>query len=199
MSGTTRSSVESSTNDIGLAISEISDLIRSKQAVPTELVYPLFSHLGNLWIVLYEVNDFLLSRRDVVWQALKSKDPEFSCSLTASQVSEAMEHHAVEEAQVSSSSIATLASSSNCVLVTRQSHGDQFDQLPVYYRGYCPVTLVDRAGLLMPGDPSLGLIRFEDQYYACMTKDAIKIFMNDPKKCVKSLKFVVLFLDIFLV
>lgn len=55
-----------------------------------------------------------------------------------------------------------------------------FMQLPLELQGFCPWTIVNANGLLVPGKPSLGVIRYNNLYYVCEHKIAIKAFMNDP-------------------
>jgi hypothetical protein len=55
-----------------------------------------------------------------------------------------------------------------------------FMQLPLELQGFCPWTIVQANGLLVPGKPALGVVRYENLYYVCEHKIAIKAFMTDP-------------------
>jgi hypothetical protein len=57
-----------------------------------------------------------------------------------------------------------------------------FMQLPLELQGFCPWTIVHANGLLVPGKPSLGVIRYENLFYVCEHKIAIKAFMTDPEE-----------------
>lgn len=57
-----------------------------------------------------------------------------------------------------------------------------FILLPLELQGYCPWTIVEARGLLIPGKPSLGIIRYDNLYYVCDHVLAIKAFMSDPEK-----------------
>ena len=57
-----------------------------------------------------------------------------------------------------------------------------FMLLPLELQGFCPWTMVHASGLLVPGKPALGVIRYENMYYVCEHKTAIKAFMDDPEK-----------------
>jgi hypothetical protein len=60
-----------------------------------------------------------------------------------------------------------------------------FMQIPIEFKGFCPHTIVERGGLLLQGDSSLGLVRFEDRYYAFVDEAALTAFMQQPAKYVK--------------
>mmetsp|Transcript_15434 Transcript_15434/g.23290 ORF Transcript_15434/g.23290 Transcript_15434/m.23290 type:complete len:740 (-) Transcript_15434:175-2394(-) len=63
-----------------------------------------------------------------------------------------------------------------------------FMQLPLELQGFCPWTMVHANGLLVPGKPALGVIRYENLYYVCEHKVAIKAFMDDPAYHIKKIK-----------
>jgi hypothetical protein len=63
-----------------------------------------------------------------------------------------------------------------------------FMLLPLELQGYCPWTLVHAKGLLIPGKPSLGVIRYENAYYVCDHELAVRDFMNFPEYYLKKLR-----------
>ncbi|OQR93249.1 hypothetical protein THRCLA_08495 [Thraustotheca clavata] len=58
----------------------------------------------------------------------------------------------------------------------------EFMQLPLEYQGYCPWTIVQRGGLLLPGDPSLGVIQYHNAYHVFVNEHALNDFMANPDK-----------------
>jgi hypothetical protein len=42
-----------------------------------------------------------------------------------------------------------------------------FMLLPLELQGYCPWTIVNARGLLVPGKPALGVIRYDNLYFVC--------------------------------
>jgi len=65
--------------------------------------------------------------------------------------------------------------------VTKESCSS-FLSLPLQYQGYCSWTLVRRGGLLMPGVPSLGIVRYHHKYYSFVSYEAMKEFCQDPDR-----------------
>ena len=60
----------------------------------------------------------------------------------------------------------------------------EFMQLPLEYQGYCPWTIVHRGGLLLPGDPSLGVVKYCNTYNVFTSEKAVEQFMSAPRKYV---------------
>lgn len=58
----------------------------------------------------------------------------------------------------------------------------EFMQLPLEYQGYCPVTMVTRDGLLLPGDPALGVIRYQNTYNVFINDHALEAFLATPDR-----------------
>ena len=55
-------------------------------------------------------------------------------------------------------------------------------------QGYCPWTIVEARGLLVPGKPALGIVRYENMYYVCDHAVAIKAFMKNPEHYLLKIK-----------
>eukprot|EP00741_Cyanophora_paradoxa_P012517 tig00020610_g12095.t1 len=68
----------------------------------------------------------------------------------------------------------------------RIGRGDpEFAHARAEFRGFCPVTLVERDALLIPGNPNLGYVKFADAYYAISGEEAIWRFMATPERYVE--------------
>lgn len=63
-----------------------------------------------------------------------------------------------------------------------------FNQLPLELQGFCPWTLIHAKGLLVPGKPALGVIRFENMYFVCDHELGITSFLKDPDYYLDSIK-----------
>ena len=61
----------------------------------------------------------------------------------------------------------------------------EFMQLPLEYQGYCPWTLVHRDGLLLPGNPSLGVLRHKNTFNVFVSEQALQDFTANPGKYVR--------------
>jgi hypothetical protein len=77
--------------------------------------------------------------------------------------------------------------SSGARLLTAADTPD-FMLLPLELQGYCPWTIVEARGLLVPGKPALGIISFENLNYVCDHAVAIKAFMTNPASYLSQIK-----------
>lgn len=59
-------------------------------------------------------------------------------------------------------------------------------QLSLELEGYCPVTLVDKGGLLLPGSAEC-IVRYRSRYYACVDEAAASAFVAAPAKYVQGI------------
>lgn len=66
-----------------------------------------------------------------------------------------------------------------------KEHTPNFLSLPLEFQGYCPWTLVHRGGLLLPGNPSLGVIRVLGRHYSFSSREAMQDFCEDPEKYIE--------------
>ncbi|CAM9453407.1 unnamed protein product, partial [Hapterophycus canaliculatus] len=57
----------------------------------------------------------------------------------------------------------------------------EFMQLPLEYQGFCSWTIVKRQGLLLPGKPELGVIRYRNRFFVFAHQVAITTFMSNPE------------------
>jgi len=69
---------------------------------------------------------------------------------------------------------------SGAQLLTVENSPD-FSLLPLSLQGYCPWTIVEANGLLIPGKPALGIVRFENQYFVFDHALGIRSFMQNPQ------------------
>jgi len=55
-----------------------------------------------------------------------------------------------------------------------------FMLLPLELQGFCPWTIVHAKGLLIPGKPNLGVVRYDNMYFVCDHEQAVHAFMKNP-------------------
>jgi hypothetical protein len=61
----------------------------------------------------------------------------------------------------------------------------EFMQLPLEFQGFCPWTIVHRHGLLLPGNPALGVAKYRDRCFVLVSAAALRAFMKDPERYVE--------------
>lgn len=64
----------------------------------------------------------------------------------------------------------------------------EFAKLPLEFQGFCPWTFVRARGLLVLGDPGLGIVQYQNSYYVFAHKEGIGQFMQDPEKYLNAIR-----------
>lgn len=76
---------------------------------------------------------------------------------------------------------------SGATLLSVQSTAD-FMLLPLELQGFCPWTIVHARGLLVPGKPNLGVVRFDNMYYVCDHEAGLRAFIQNPQHYLDAIK-----------
>ncbi|XP_073934537.1 cilia- and flagella-associated protein 206 isoform X2 [Castor canadensis] len=63
-----------------------------------------------------------------------------------------------------------------------------FDKLLIQYRGFCGYTFATTDGLLLPGNPTIGILKYKDNYYTFNTRDAAYSFAENPEHYINLIK-----------
>ncbi|KAH6563967.1 hypothetical protein BASA60_010499 [Batrachochytrium salamandrivorans] len=169
-------------------IRELKSTCKSKTAVPVDQVYPQFIRLFSLWSNWTDELFLLAFRRGVLDQIsyfASSFNVEVSSLVEtlSARFQTDIEPEILPESEVISkatTTMETIAMISKTVEVIHPGNTTQYYKLPVEYGGFCPTSLVDRNGLMVPGDKSLGMIRYKDRLFAFATIDLIADFCKSP-------------------
>ncbi|XP_075830739.1 cilia- and flagella-associated protein 206 isoform X2 [Microtus pennsylvanicus] len=63
-----------------------------------------------------------------------------------------------------------------------------FDKLVIQYRGFCGYTFASTDGLLLPGNPTIGILKYKEKYYTFNTRDAAHSFAENPEHYINLIK-----------
>jgi len=182
--------------------------VGGRNSVSKEVVYPKFDVLAKNWLmlaseqktvsacesVLKTLMAFRMSfkptlPRDMVTAARKAKiaadpltlantEPDTEPTDAASAVSDA----------TSDSQVSMAKADSAAVLVSPETTPD-IANLPFEFNGYCPWTIVERNGLLLPGNPqSCGAVRHNNCFYTFVTPKALEQFRQRPNWYLEQIK-----------
>ena len=89
-----------------------------------------------------------------------------------------------EEKHHDASSAAVATSSYRPVRLVKE-YTPNFMSLPLEFQGYCPWSIVHRGGLLVPGNPTLGIIRVLGRHYSFTSIESMQDFCEDTEKYVE--------------
>ncbi|XP_077145869.1 cilia- and flagella-associated protein 206 [Ranitomeya variabilis] len=156
--------------------------VQSKTAIPTAQVYPLFISLSKLWnsfqdeIVLLSV----LSNMTANLQPfLELHEELFPAHIIQPHLGDL--HVKSDEERIKE----TTGECVNPVEFRSQEWyfpetTANYDRLPIQYHGFCGFTIATRDGLLLPGNPGIGILKHREGYYVFSSKEAASRFAQDP-------------------
>ncbi|XP_059369367.1 cilia- and flagella-associated protein 206 isoform X1 [Carassius carassius] len=154
-------------SDLKTQMTLLKDTVHTKTTVPTSQVFPHFTAVASLWTGL-EGEMLLLSmltnvasglRAFLSAQSLLSPD-QLELLLHGLQVQTDADRCSVtaEERVVESD-----MSSCEWCFPENTAH---FEDVPLQYKGFCGFTLVKNNGLLLPGNPKIGVLKHKEKHYA---------------------------------
>ncbi|KAM8831965.1 cilia- and flagella-associated protein 206 [Spinachia spinachia] len=152
------------------------ETVQSKTAVPTANVFPLFKSMSKLWSRLQDEAELLnvLSNITLNLQPFVASQAKIFSEAYLDVLLEASEvkTDAQRKAESSDERIvpAEMHRSAEEWLLPETTAG--FSQLPLQYNALCGHTVASRDGLLLPGNPHIGVLNHEEKLYAFSSKEA---------------------------
>uniref|UniRef100_A0A7S4M138 Cilia- and flagella-associated protein 206 n=1 Tax=Guillardia theta TaxID=55529 RepID=A0A7S4M138_GUITH len=192
---------------------DLRELVGRKTAVPKEKVYPLFENLAKLWVESKEIDQHTHALLGIFEDLLKFSQPRYVKQLNEELVEritskaqgkgqageEAVgvgspSHSAGEEGgegqtegkSVSGEKIeAALNVESSEAIHVYRSDNPEIANLVVNFGGFCPVTIVERNNLLLPGNPSLGYVLYKGRLNSFVSAEALSGFKDEPDRYIE--------------
>ncbi|KAL1254744.1 hypothetical protein QQF64_016973 [Cirrhinus molitorella] len=174
-------------SDLKTRMTLLKDTVHTKTTVPTSHVFPHFTALASLWAGL-EGEMLLLSMLTNVASGLRPflsaqslLNPDqlelllqgLQVQTDADRCSETAEERVVESEM------------SSCEWCFPESTV-HFEDVPLQYKGFCGFTLVKKNGLLLPGNPNIGILKHKEKYYAFSSKSAAYEFASKADEFVSA-------------
>ncbi|KAJ3340612.1 hypothetical protein HDU93_006727 [Gonapodya sp. JEL0774] len=175
-------------------VAELKAACRARTAVPVDQVYPHFLSLASLWSG-YRDELFLIAFRRGILDLLHSHSSSFTVTIPLEVLEKAkplittLEPSMIDDEKITSSAtllMTVLTPINREIQVLHPSNTTSYHQIRCEMGGFCPVTLVDRAGLVVPGDRNLGLVRYRDKCYAFAKKELVEKWAVDPEKYIQA-------------
>ncbi|XP_059211697.1 cilia- and flagella-associated protein 206 isoform X1 [Centropristis striata] len=161
----------------------LKEVVQSKTAIPTAKVFPLFKSLSKLWSGLQDEAELL----NILNNIMHNLQP-----FVASQAkifSEAYLDGLLEASEVKTDEQRTTESTDERIVPAEMKTQEwllpettaSFDKLPLQYNGVCGYTLVKNDGLLLPGNPYIGVFKLKEKLYVFRSKEAALKFASSPE------------------
>ncbi|XP_075859238.1 cilia- and flagella-associated protein 206 isoform X3 [Microcebus murinus] len=156
--------------------------VKSKTAVPTSQVFPIFISLATLWTslqdetILISVLSSLATHLEPFLGAHELLFPEkiiqnlLNGITVKTDVCRMKEHMGERVCPSDFSKLEWLFPETTA----------NFDKLLIQYRGFCAYTFATTNGLLLPGNPAIGILKHKEKYYTFNTRDAAYSFAENP-------------------
>jgi len=168
-------------------LAEIVSSIGEKSSVPKDKIYPLFEQAGALQMALRDEHRLL-----VVHYRLLERLDELAGGFKLTATKRACHEHRLDPKGPPKNSpdcpempedMAAAEAMAGTERVFPESLSDS-DILSL--AGFCPVTMVRRAGLLVPGKLDIGIARVEGKLYACADNEELAVFSASPTEWVQA-------------
>jgi hypothetical protein len=194
-------------------LTQLKSIVGIRTSVPKEQVYPMFHVIATAWRALVREREktalrtallvqlqqfrtsFTAARVEDDLPQLKHLVPEGQDALPQGiglTASGAVDYDAFVETVVDSDAGSLSAAALGGVAAGADARPQRlvkettlnFMSLPLEHQGYCGWSIVMRAGLLVSGDPALGIVRFRGRHYSFSSIAAMRDFCVDPEKFV---------------
>ena len=176
---------------------ELQGMVGGRAAVPKEHVYPKFDAVAAAWFALDEELRVVESRVAVL-EELHAFRESYAATLgphSAVSRQARLEGPPIQdEAAPSPDKPETPAAEEEGEDFDDLPQGDEggpvrlsvettpeFMQLPLEYQGFCGWTCANKGGLLLPGKPGLGVVRYRGAHYVFASAEALRDFFKDPE------------------
>ncbi|KAM4694957.1 cilia- and flagella-associated protein 206 [Discoglossus pictus] len=174
--------VEMVDKQFGAQMEQLRTTVRSKTAVPTAQVYPLFTSVSKLWnsfqdeIVLLSV----LSNMAANLQPFLGIHEELFPGHVIQPLLSGIQVKSDEERNKETEGTRINPTDFRTQEWYFPENTANFERLPIQYHSFCGFTIATKGGLLLPGNPNIGILKHKDKYYIFSSKEAATMFAQDP-------------------
>uniref|UniRef100_A0A3B3UPS7 Cilia- and flagella-associated protein 206 n=1 Tax=Poecilia latipinna TaxID=48699 RepID=A0A3B3UPS7_9TELE len=168
--------MESRQAKLSSVLKQLRQTVQPNTAIPGSTVFPLFKAVTKLWFELQDEAELLHILSNIT-VGLKP----FLVS-QAKRFSKAYLDSLLEATEVKTDANRLAASSGMAIDSGFEGSVEQIDPnlLPLEYNGFCGYMFVNRDGLLLPGNPSIGVLEHKERFYAFSSREAALAFASSP-------------------
>uniref|UniRef100_A0A3B3VUZ4 Cilia- and flagella-associated protein 206 n=1 Tax=Poecilia latipinna TaxID=48699 RepID=A0A3B3VUZ4_9TELE len=169
--------MESRQAKLSSVLKQLRQTVQPNTAIPGSTVFPLFKAVTKLWFELQDEAELLhiLSNITVglkpflVSQAKRFSKAYLDSLLEATEVKTDANRLALKARKADFMSDSGFEGSGFCCFL-----------IPPPYNGFCGYMFVNRDGLLLPGNPSIGVLEHKERFYAFSSREAALAFASSP-------------------
>uniref|UniRef100_F6PUG6 Cilia- and flagella-associated protein 206 n=1 Tax=Monodelphis domestica TaxID=13616 RepID=F6PUG6_MONDO len=179
--------VEMMIKQLGAQMEQLKMTVQAKTAVPTSQVYPIFIALSSLWTSFQDETVLLSVLSNLTTQLapfLGYHEELFNTEIIQELLEEVEIKSDVHRIKESMGTKVNINDFKKLDWIFPETTAN-FDKLPIQYRGFCGYTFAVTDGLLVPGNPAIGILKYKDRYYTFNSKEAAYTFAENPNKYIE--------------
>ncbi|XP_029984140.1 cilia- and flagella-associated protein 206-like [Sphaeramia orbicularis] len=175
-------SVELLQTELSSQMKLLKQTLQSKSAVPTATVFPLFQSLSQVWSGLQDEAELLhiLSTITLNLQPFVVSQAKMFSETYLDELLEKTEEQTEKQREEQSSAERIDPAQMKTQEWLFPENLSNFDQVLLQFNGFCGYTLVERDGLLLPGDPHIGILKHQQKLFVFSSTDAAVHFSAAP-------------------
>ncbi|XP_077366018.1 cilia- and flagella-associated protein 206 isoform X2 [Festucalex cinctus] len=156
--------------------------VQPKTAVPTSKVFPLFKALSKLWSELQDEAELLniLNNIALRLQFFRTSQAKILSKYPLDSLLEGVEVKTDKDRLNEHSGERIDPAQLKQHEWLHPETTDNLTELPLQYNGFCGYTLVNKDGLLLPGNPYIGVLKHKERLYVFNSKEAAMKFAHSP-------------------
>ncbi|KAJ8960046.1 hypothetical protein NQ318_009483 [Aromia moschata] len=163
------------------ALRKIHLTVYMRIAIPANIIFPLFEALSHVWTEMQD-QVLLLAKNSQILANLHSfsKYTYYNRELFESIVQDDCAYTDAERLEETANLI--IESDNNEVEIYSVDDFPDIDKIQLEYLGFCCWKMIETEGGLVPGNPSMGVARYDDKNYVFSTPEACVQFSKNPKE-----------------
>lgn len=177
--------VEMLVNQLSTRMDQLQQTVQSKTAVPTAQVYPQFISLSHLWtcfqdeMVLLSVLSNILASIEPFTRTQRELFPDDILSPHLQNVVVKTDEQRIQETTGQRVYPADFEDDPKVQWLFPETTKN-YNHLLLQYRGYCGFSIVRNDRLLLPGNPDIGILQYQDKLYVFSSNAAAVEFAKNP-------------------
>ncbi|GLV32787.1 uncharacterized protein CBL_00506 [Carabus blaptoides fortunei] len=167
-------------NDLQKIFIKLHASVKMKVAVPTNIVYPLFIQLSEIWQKIQD-EIVLLSTYNQIFKEMQEKQSLNSITDKILKLMIGKGEILTDAKRLERTMGLKIKEENNKCDILNPLRIKDFDKIPLQYLGFCAFSLVETKGGLIPGNPNMGICKWHDKCYVFSSPEAASAFGQDPK------------------
>mmetsp|Transcript_9817 Transcript_9817/g.19340 ORF Transcript_9817/g.19340 Transcript_9817/m.19340 type:complete len:631 (+) Transcript_9817:1239-3131(+) len=162
-------------------IMELKEMIGNKTSIPKDQVYPKFDSLCQVYTSMSEEINLTILRKEL-FKLLDDSKNQVTCTMPEDLI---LHVRSLGESRSQEAFDEPISMPSDVQRLT-QENSPEFMHTPLDYQGFCPWSVVKQNGVIVPGNPNLGVIRFRDHHFVFSSSAALAEFVANPQAIIDS-------------